>query len=116
MVSDKEVEGTVVDLRVCGVFHRAIELIGRRWTGAIISMMFQGAERFCELRETIPGLSDRLLTERLKELEDSRIVVRVVGDSRPPSVSYRLTDKGRALAPVLDGISDWASAWEGGER
>ncbi|MEI6874063.1 MAG: helix-turn-helix domain-containing protein [Spirochaetota bacterium] len=102
-----------MNLQVCGVFHRAIELIGRRWTGAIISMMFKGAERFCEFREAIPGISDRLLTERLKELEEARIVLREVGDSRPPSVTYRLTDKGRSLAPVLDGITDWASAWEG---
>ena len=109
MVSKKE----AMNLQVCGVFHRAIELIGRRWTGAIISMMLKGAERFCEFREAIPGISDRLLTERLKELEDARIVVREVGDSRPPSVTYRLTDKGRALAPVLDGISEWAGAWEG---
>jgi len=100
--------------QVCSVFHRAIELIGRRWTGAVLSVMFKGAVRFCELREAIPGLSDRLLTERLKELEDEGIVLEV-GNGRPPSVAYRLTPKGRALAPVLESISDWAGEWQAGE-
>jgi DNA-binding HxlR family transcriptional regulator len=93
------------------VFHEAIELIGRRWTGAIISVMCSGAGRFCEIREAIPGISDRLLTERLKELEDNDIVVREVGTSRPVQVVYRLTPKGEALKPVLDGVSDWAAEW-----
>lgn len=99
------------DTRVCEVFHGAIELIGRRWTGAIISVMFKGAGRFCELREAIPGISDRLLAERLKELEETGVVTRQVSDARPPQVAYRLTPKGEALKPVLDAISEWASAW-----
>ena len=112
MVSDDTKAIAPIDLQVCGDFHRAIELIGRRWTGAIISVMFKGASRFCELREAIPGISDRLLTERLKELEDTGIVSRDVTPSRPPQVSYALTEKGRALAPVLDSIASWAHAWE----
>lgn len=105
-------EVTPVDTQVCSVFHRAIELIGRRWSGAIISVMFKGADRFCELREAIPGISDRLLTERLRELEDAGIVARTVSDARPPLVTYQLTEKGRALAPVLDAITAWAHDWE----
>lgn len=97
--------------QVCDRFHAAIELIGRRWTGAIISAMFKGATRFCEIREAIPGISDRLLTERLKELEDTGIVVREVSATRPPQVSYALTRKGEALQPVLDAVSDWAADW-----
>jgi len=112
MVSDNSSPITPVDLQVCGDFHRAIELIGRRWSGAIISVMLKGASRFCELREAIPGISDRLLTERLKELEDARIVARDVTPTRPPQVSYTLTDKGRALGPVLDSITTWAHDWE----
>ena len=99
------------DPRVCEVFHQAIELIGRRWTGAIVSVMLKGATRFCEIREAIPGISDRLLTERLKELEDNGVVTRAVIDSRPPQVTYSLTEKGKALAPVLDSVSAWAEAW-----
>lgn len=102
-----------LDLHVCGVFHGAIELIGKRWTGAILTVMTQGATRFCEIREAIPGISDRLLTERLKELEDNGIVTRTVTDARPPQVSYQLTDKGKALGPVLDEISAWAEKWCG---
>ena len=107
MVSDS----VRLDLRVCGAFHQAIELIGRRWTGAIVSVMLQGATRFCELRDAIPGISDRLLAERLKELEGNGLVVRSVSDARPPRVSYRLTPKGKALAPVLDSVGGWASEW-----
>lgn len=102
---------TTLDLHVCTVFHEAIELIGKRWTGAILTVMFQGASRFCEIREGIPGISDRLLTERLKELEDNGIVVREVTDARPPQVSYRLTEKGAALQPVLDSVGSWAEMW-----
>ena len=103
-----------LDLHVCTVFHSAIELIGKRWTGAIITVMLQGANRFCEIREGIPGISDRLLTERLKELEDNGIVVREVTNARPPQVSYELTEKGRALGPVLDSVGEWASTWHHG--
>jgi DNA-binding HxlR family transcriptional regulator len=96
---------------VCDRFHSAIELIGRRWTGAIISALLHGATRFCEIRESIPGISDRLLTERLKELEGNGIVVREVVATRPPRVSYRLTEKGAALKVPLDAVSDWAAVW-----
>jgi DNA-binding HxlR family transcriptional regulator len=99
------------DAQVCEVFHKAIELIGRRWTGAIVSVMLKGATRFCEIREAIPGISDRLLTERLKELEDNGVVMRTVIDARPPQVSYRLTEKGLALEPVLDSVSAWGARW-----
>lgn len=113
MISDNEMTDTL-DLQVCGVFHEAIELIGKRWTGAVISVMLKGATRFCEIREAIPGISDRLLNERLKELEDSGVVVRQVTDARPPQVAYRLTPKGEALGPVLDSVTKWASDWGGG--
>lgn len=108
MISD-----TSLSPRVCGVFHEAIELIGRRWTGAIISVMLMGAVRFCEIREAVPGISDRLLTARLKELEDNGVVLREVTGSRPPQVCYRLTPKGEALGPVLESVSSWAGRWCG---
>ena len=99
--------------QVCEVFHRAVELIGRRWTGAVIQVMLSGAARFSEIRVAIPGISDRLLAERLKELEEELVLSRDVLGGRPPQVFYRLTDKGRALAPVLDSISNWAHQWDG---
>jgi DNA-binding HxlR family transcriptional regulator len=97
--------------RVCQVFHRAIEVIGRRWTGAIIYALCQSPRRFCEFKEAIPDLSDRLLTERLKELEEEGLIVREVSPIRPVTVHYRLTEKGAALEPILRAIGDWAARW-----
>lgn len=96
---------------VCHEFHAAIELIGKRWTGAIIFAMLAGAERACDIRNAIDGLSDRLLTERLRELEDVGVVERSVIDARPPVVHYELTNKGRELAPVIESIRAWGGAW-----
>ncbi len=73
--------------------------------------MLKGADRACTIREAIPGLSDRLLTERLRELEDENIVCRSVTDSRPPAVSYTLTEKGLALQPVVESITSWGEIW-----
>jgi DNA-binding HxlR family transcriptional regulator len=99
--------------RVCAVFHSAIELIGRRWTGAIIKAMLGGPRRFCEFKEAIPELSDRLLTERLKELEENGLVVREVSAGRPVQVLYQLTAKGQDLQPILEAIGAWAGKWAG---
>jgi DNA-binding HxlR family transcriptional regulator len=94
---------------VCARFHRAIELIGRRWTGAILFALTDGgALRFSELKERVPDLSDRLLSERLKELEDHGIVSREVVADRPVHVTYRLTPVGLELRPILLQIQQWA--------
>ena len=95
----------------CPVFHRAVELIGRRWTGAIVRALLSGIAHFGELAAAIPDLSDRMLSERLKELEAEGIVARTVIPLTPVRVEYRLTAKGRALAPVLDAIGQWAEDW-----
>ena len=95
----------------CPFYHRAVELIGRRWTGAIVRALLGGADRFSDLVAAIPGLSDRLLSERLKELEAEGIVLRTVVPETPVRIHYHLTDKGRALASVVDALSDWAHAW-----
>lgn len=95
----------------CPLFHHAIELIGRRWTGAILRALSCGTDRFSTLTETIPGLSDRMLSERLKELEMEGIVVRTVIPETPVRITYHLTAKGEALGSVMDAISQWAYAW-----
>ncbi len=95
----------------CPVFHRAVELIGRRWTGAIVRALLAGAVRFGELTESIPELSDRMLSERLKELEAEGIVARTVVPETPVRIEYHLTEKGRALAPVFDAIGEWSHDW-----
>jgi DNA-binding HxlR family transcriptional regulator len=92
-------------------YHLAVELIGRRWTGAIVREMLNGTTRFGELRLAVPGLSDRLLSERLKELENEGVVERHVIPDSPVRIEYRLTAMGQALAPVVDVISSWADVW-----
>ncbi|MEA2512235.1 MAG: hypothetical protein QOG89_3475 [Thermomicrobiales bacterium] len=96
---------------VCPLYHRAVELIGRRWTGAILSALHSGETRFSDLTEAVPGLSDRLLSERLKELEAEGIVVRSVFPEIPVRIEYTLTEKGRALGDVMDAIGAWAHRW-----
>ena len=95
----------------CAEFTDSLELIGRRWTGAIIRSMLAGATRFGDIRAVVPSLSDRLLSERLKELESEGIVERVVTPSMPVRVDYSLTAKGRALEPVVRSMSEWAENW-----
>ena len=93
---------------VCPQFHKAIELIGRRWSGAIIFVLMRSRARFAEIRAAVPGMTDRMLSERLQELEQEGIVERTVIPDTPVRVEYALTKKGRALVPVVDSIVEWA--------
>jgi DNA-binding HxlR family transcriptional regulator len=95
----------------CPLFHHAVELIGRRWTGAILKAMLSGKVRFSDLVAAIPGLSDRLLSERLKELEAEGIVVRHVYPETPVRIEYVLTEKGLALEAAIHAVTAWAEAW-----
>ncbi len=97
----------------CARFHHAVELVGRRWSGAIILALTAGYDRYTDVRGAIPGLSDRMLCDRLRELEAAAIVERVVEASTPVNVRYQLTAKGRALEPVLNALSVWAQEWNG---
>ncbi|HKA11880.1 MAG TPA: helix-turn-helix domain-containing protein [Candidatus Dormibacteraeota bacterium] len=92
-------------------FQRAIELIGKRWTGAVIRALLAGPARFNHLLIGIPGISDRVLTERLRELEMEGVVERLVDPGPPVRVSYRLTARGRALSPVIASVDAWAADW-----
>ena len=96
---------------LCPKFHQAVELIGRRWNGAVVRLLLGGRRRYCGLRDAIPDISDRMLSERLKELEAAGIVRRIVTPDTPVRVEYELTDKGRALEAPLVALGDWASAW-----
>jgi DNA-binding HxlR family transcriptional regulator len=108
-LSRRGAAGQVPEL--CGRFHRASELIGRRWTGAIIFVMLRKRCRFAALREAIPQITDRMLSERLQELEHEGIVERVVVPHTPVRVEYSLTKKGRALGKAIGAITDWAHRW-----
>ena len=96
---------------LCPRFHEAIELIGRRWTGAIIFLLLRSRCRFATLRDAIPEITDRMLSERLHELETKGIVDRTVIPETPVRVEYSLTKKGRALASAVEAISAWADKW-----
>jgi len=96
---------------VCPKYHRAVELIGRRWTGAIVNVLLQGRRRFNEIADCIPDISDRMLVERLRELEAEAILVRIVVAETPVRVEYELTQKGRALEGAVRAIGDWAERW-----
>jgi DNA-binding HxlR family transcriptional regulator len=96
---------------VCPYFHEAVELLGKRWTGAIVHALLSGPMRFSELSHAIPQISDRLLSIRLKELEASGIVGREVADTAPVRVEYRLTPMGRALEPAIRSLRAWACEW-----
>ncbi len=97
--------------RVCARFHEAIELIGKRWTGAVIRMLMDGPRRFTDLLSAVPDLHDRLLSERLKELEAEGLVERRVFPETPVRVEYALTEKGRDLERVLGEVERWAHRW-----
>ena len=96
---------------LCSRFHRASELIGRRWTGAIIFVLLKSTCRFAVLRAAIPDITDRMLSDRLQELEFEGIVARTVIPDTPVRVEYALTAKGRALADAMDAIARWAHKW-----
>ena len=93
---------------LCQRFHRASELIGRRWTGAIIFVLLESRCRFATLRDAIPDITDRMLSDRLQELEQEGILERTVFPETPVRVEYSLTKKGKGLAVAFDAIAEWA--------
>ena len=96
----------------CPFYHEAVELIGRRWTGAIVAVLLDhGPLRFSEIAQAVPELSDRLLSERMKELEARGLVARHVEPGPPVRVTYELTAMGHELQPALDELRSWARQW-----
>lgn len=100
----------------CHHFHRAVEVIARRWTPEIVRASLAGRMRFSEFTAAIPGLSDRLLSERLKELEAEGLLTRSVTPCTPVRIEYHLTAKGEALGAAIEAISSWAEAWVSDEE
>ena len=101
-----------VERQTCCVFyHRAVELIGKRWTGAILAVLLDGPLHFSEIRRLVPDISDRLLSERLKELEAEGMVERRVIDGSPVRTEYTLTEKGQALEPAVRALQSWGRSW-----
>ena len=96
----------------CPRLHEAVELVGKRWTGAIVAVLLEGGTmRFSEIAQRIPHISDRLLSERMKELEARGVVERHVHPDSSVQVEYELTPMGRALAPAMRELKAWADEW-----
>ena len=105
---------TPLSEEICPRYQRAVEILGKRWTGLIIRVLLPGPRRFGEMAGAIDGMSDRLLSERLKELESCDIVVRRVFAETPVRIEYCLTDKGHELEHVVEAIQRWADCWDEG--
>lgn len=102
----------LADSGCCPHYHLAVELIGRRWTGAIIAVLLaDGPHRFSELRDGVPGVSDRVLSQRMRELESTGIVSRAVDPGPPVCVRYALTEKGEDLRGVVRALEHWGRRW-----
>ncbi len=97
--------------RFCPLYHEAVEMVGRRWTGAILRALMDGPLRFSEVASAIPELSDRLLSERMKELEARGLVTRSVISGPPLQVRYELSEMGHELEPALSELQRWARRW-----
>lgn len=104
----------VLDLHRCAYTDRAFVLLGKRWTGLIIDLLLQRPARFSELERAVPGLSKRVLGERLRELVDAGLVTRTIDPGPPISSTYALTERGEDLRPALDALREWASRHESG--
>ncbi|MEU6709359.1 winged helix-turn-helix transcriptional regulator [Streptomyces wuyuanensis] len=102
-------EGRAIDDGACPDLQGALELVGRRWTGAILTAATHGAERFGEYRALVDGISDRLLSQRLKELEAEGLIERTVIPSTPVQIRYRLAPDGHALVAALQPLARWSA-------
>ena len=96
---------------MCPRYEAAVDLLGKRWSASILRSLISGPRRFTQITGYVEGLSDRLLSERLKELEEAGIIERRVYDQRPVLVEYSLTDKGVDLRGVVIAIQEWADHW-----
>jgi DNA-binding HxlR family transcriptional regulator len=99
-----------MDKSICPRFEKAMTILSQRWTGMIIYQLLSGPQRFCTIESSI-GVSGRVLSERLKDLENEGIVKRKVYPDTPVRIEYSLTDKGIALEPLMRDIEKWSQSW-----
>lgn len=97
--------------QLCPKFESAFEVLGKRWNGLLIRALLSGPKRFKEIKEMIPEMSDRMLTERFRELEAAGILARHVYPETPVRIEYELTEMGRALEPAMNEVQNWAERW-----
>lgn len=96
---------------MCPKYEAAADILGKKWTGRIIRVLLGGPKRFKEMKEQIPEMSDKMLTDRMKELETLEIVSRHVYPEMPVRIEYELTAKGRDLQPIIESIQLWGENW-----
>lgn len=96
------------DTQLCPKFETAFELLGKRWTGLIIRVLLSGPKRFKDISDLIPSMSDRMLSERFKELEAAGILIRHVYPETPVRIEYELTEKGKGLETAMNELQKWA--------
>jgi DNA-binding HxlR family transcriptional regulator len=97
--------------QMCPKYEGAMNILGKRWTGLIIHVLLRGPVRFKDIREMVPQMSDKMLSERLKELEELGILERKVYPEIPVRIEYELTEKGKDLRPVIESIQAWGHKW-----
>jgi len=103
--------GYVTTGSVCSRFHKAVELIGGRWTGPILQAVLADRHRYADIKEAVPGVSDTMLPQRLRALEAEGLLERRVLPTSPVRVEYHATEKGSALLPALAAVAAWAEDW-----
>ncbi|MEO1145880.1 MAG: helix-turn-helix domain-containing protein [Cyanobacteria bacterium J06638_22] len=101
---------TTSDRLTCAV-ETTLDIIGGRWKVLILHELFQGVRRFNELHRALNGVTQKMLTQQLRELEDAGIVHREVYPQVPPKVEYSLTALGRTLEPILDAMHNWGNQY-----
>jgi DNA-binding HxlR family transcriptional regulator len=100
----------------CRRFTSSVELVGKRWSSSILLAIARGASRFTEILAVVPGLSDRLLAQRVKELEATGLLERHVIASTPVQVRYGLTPRGADLIASLQPLVAWGQRWQKPQR
>ncbi|WP_020620330.1 winged helix-turn-helix transcriptional regulator [Paenibacillus daejeonensis] len=98
-------------MQICPRFERAVEILSKRWTTLIVYQLLEGPQRFVAIENSLTNLSSKVLSERLKELEEEGIIERTVYPEKPVRIEYALTSKGQELAPLMEQISEWSTKW-----
>lgn len=96
---------------MCPRFERAIQLLSKRWVVFIVYQLLSGPQRFVNIENALPNLSGKVLSDRLKELEEEGIIERTVYPDKPVRIEYSLTNKGKSLSPLIEDISSWSQQW-----
>ncbi|CQR55595.1 helix-turn-helix transcriptional regulator [Paenibacillus sonchi] len=99
------------DFEMCPRFEKAVDMLSKRWVALIVFVLMKGPRRFGEIESCLSNLSGKVLSDRLKEMENEGIIERTVYPEMPVRIEYSLTSKGNALAPILGEIGNWSTDW-----